>query len=206
MAWNERIKKRKEERRYLNFLLLLDGVSSFCLKARLLCPWKTPTSPTCIAEVKVTPAFPSKIPLSSSLLSFPAFFCPEFYNSAVRNCFWAETWQQKSDFRPGMIPPPLLAFKTFSLGQIWGAEEQSGGGGQRGALGTGAGWLRLLSSCFSGSLFFQQKQGWFLHNVAGIFLCVCLHLSRKRLSHFFSKAILLCEPLTSFLVLHFSLC
>lgn len=93
--------------------MLLDGVSSFCLKARPLCPWKTPTSPVCIAEVKVMPAFPSKIPQSSSLLCFPAFFCPDFYNSAVRNCFWAETWQQKSDLKPGTIPLPSWFFKTL---------------------------------------------------------------------------------------------
>lgn len=120
------------------------------------------------------PAFPSKILPSSSLLCFPGFFCPEFYNSAVRNCFWAETWQQKSDLKPGMIPLPCWFSTPFSLGQVWGAEEQRGGRGQRGALGTGAGWLRLLSPCFSGSLFLQLKQGWFLHNVAGIFLCMCL--------------------------------
>lgn len=171
--WNKK-KKRKEERKYLKFFIVIRWCFIFCLKARPLCPWKTPTSPVCIAEVKVMPAFPSKILLSSSLLCFPASFCPEFYNSAVRNCFWAGTWQQNSDLRPGMIALPSWFSNPFSFGPVWGAEEQRAGRGQRGALGTGAGWLRLLSSCFSGSLFLQLKQGWFLHNVAGIFLCMCL--------------------------------
>lgn len=144
--------------------------------------------------------------MSLPFLSPRLFFFPEFYNSAVRNCFWLKLGSKSLISGQEWSPSPPSFQNPFLSVRFKPQKSRAEGEGS-----TLDPVQELVgSACFHNAsaarYFFQLKQGWFLHNVARVFLCMCLCLSRKWLSHFCSKAVLLCEPLACFLVLLISHC